>query len=345
VLKALDDGWISGTGPTVAAFEHRLSERVRCHHAIATANGTLALELALRALEIGPGDEVVVPAFTFAAPAMSVLAVGATPVLADVDYETWTLSPTSVADVMTSRTKAILAVDVMGHPADYDALYDFGVPVIEDAAEAHGAFYKGRPTGSLGDVSVFSFHANKAIVTGEGGSACTNSNALAERMRLIANHGMRSSRPYWHPVVGRNYRMTNLTAAIGLAQLDRWDELIAARRRVSSWYDQLLSEAACEARPVADWAEASCWLHTITVLDRETVLREVRAADIDARAVWPSLTHQPVLAGTAKPCPVSEDLAGRAMWLPTHNALCKDDVVHIANAVKTATAALPLDGQ
>lgn len=288
VIAALSDGWISGTGPFIARFEQALSKRVHRTHTVAVANGTLALELALRALEVGPGDEVIVPALTFAAPAMSALAVGATVVLADVTPETWTLSPEEVARKMSRRTRAIIAVDVLGHPADYDELVGFGVPVIEDAAEAHGALYKGQPAGSLGDVAVFSFHANKPVTTGEGGSVSTDSVALAERMRLIAHHGMRPEEPYVHEVVGRNYRMTNLTAALGLGQLDRWSELVASRRDVAARYDKLLDGVECGMRPVAAWAEPVCWLYTLTVDNRPEVLREIRAAGVDARGIWPA---------------------------------------------------------
>lgn len=234
VDAALAAGWLSGTGPHVRQFEQRLGERIERAHVVATANGTLAIELALRALGIGPGDEVIVPALTFAAPASSVFAVGATPVLVDIAPTTWTLCPDDVAVKLTPQTRAILAVDVLGHPADYDALARFDIPVIEDAAEAHGARYKNRPVGSFGVVSTFSFHANKAITTGEGGCAATNSVELAERMRVIANHGIRPERPYVHDVIGRNHRMTNLAAAVGLGQLDRWDDLIGDRNRVQT---------------------------------------------------------------------------------------------------------------
>lgn len=344
VAAAMEQGWISGTGAFVEEFETQLGERIGRAHVVATANGTLAIELALRAMEIGPGDEVIVPAFTFAAPATSVLAVGARPVVADVSAETWTLSPERVAERLSRRTKAILAVDVLGHPADYDALGELGIPVIEDAAEAHGARYKGRPTGSLGQVSVFSFHANKAITTGEGGCVATDSARLDSRMRLIANHGMLGSRPYVHDTVGRNFRMSNLTAAVGVGQLARWESLIEARRRVSRRYDELLFDAGCRGRPVAPWAEYSCWLHTITVDDRDTVVRCLREAGIDARAVWPALTGQPVMRWNGPSCPVSEQLARRAMWLPTYNALSFGEIRVIAEAVRAATGERPEDG-
>jgi perosamine synthetase len=211
---AVDSGWISGTGGYVRDFEQGLAARLGRRHVVAVGNGTLALELALLALEIGPGDEVIVPALTFVAPAAAVRAVGATPVFADVTAESWTVDPARAAELVTPRTRAVVAVDLLGHPCDADSLAALGVPLVEDAAQAHGALYRGRPAGSLGVVSTFSFHANKTVSTGEGGCLATDDPGLAERARLIANHGMTAARPYWHTVVGRNFRMTNVTAAI-----------------------------------------------------------------------------------------------------------------------------------
>src|SRR5260221_8487882 len=336
VEAALDAGWISGTGPQVKELERRLAERISRAHVTATANGTLAIELALRALGIGRGDEVIVPALTFAAPASSVLAVGATPILADIAPDTWTLCPDDVAERITHRTRAILAVDILGDPCDYDALAQFGLPMIEDAAEAHGARYKGRPVGSFGVMSAFSFHPNKAITTGEGGCAATDSAELADRMRVIANHGMRPDRPYVHDVVGRNHRMTNLAAAVGLGQLDRWDELIAARNRISAEYDLLLASTGCAARPVAQWADYSCWLHTITVGNRSEILVHVRDRGVDARAIWPALSTQPLFNVGDGSFPVAEAVASQAMWLPTFSGMTTSDIQFVAETVRQA---------
>ncbi len=333
---ALDGGWISGTGPQVREFERRLAAQINRAHVIATANGTLAIELALRALGIGNGDEVVVPALTFAAPASSVLAVGATPVLADIAPDHWTLHAEDVARRITQRTRAILAVDVLGHPSDYDALSQFGVPIIEDAAEAHGAQYRGRPVGSFGVISIFSFHANKAITTGEGGCAATDSAELADRMRVIANHGMRPERPYVHEVVGRNHRMTNLAAAVGLGQMDRWDELVAARNHIAAEYNRLLAGTACDARPVAQWAQYSCWLHTITVGNRAGILSYVRDRGVDARAIWPALSTQALFGKGDAPFPVAEAVAQQAMWLPTFSGMSPADIGFVAKIVRQA---------
>jgi perosamine synthetase len=336
VEAAIEGGWISGTGPQVRELERRLAVRINRAHVIATANGTLAIELALRALDIGHDDEVVVPALTFAAPASSVLAVGATPVLADVARDHWTLNADDVARKISRRTKAILAVDVLGHPSDYDALSQFGVPIIEDAAEAHGAQYKGRPVGSFGIISIFSFHANKAITTGEGGCAATDSAELADRMRVIANHGMRPERPYVHEVIGRNHRMTNLAAAVGLGQVERWDDLIAARNHIATEYDRLLEGAGCVPRPVARWAQYSCWLHTIIVGKREEVLAYVRGRGVDARAIWPALSTQPLFGAGDGGFPVAESVAQQAMWLPTFSGMPAEDVGFVAETVRQA---------
>jgi perosamine synthetase len=337
VMAAIESGWISGTGPHLTEFERRLADKIGRQHVVAVANGTLALELILRGMGIGPGDEVIVPALTFAAPATSVLAVGASVVLVDISSDTWTIDPARVAGALTARTRAVIAVDVMGHPADYDALAQLGTPIIEDAAEAHGARYKGRPCGSFGVASVFSFHANKAIATGEGGCAATGSADLAASMRLLANHGMTADRPYVHEVVGRNFRMTNLVAAVGLGQLDRWDELLAGRKRVSDEYGKRLHASACSSRPVAEWAHYAPWLHTITVDNRDAVLPLIRQRGIDARAIWPTLSSQP-LFGKPKYCPVAEQVAATALWLPTSSVMTSDDVKYVADAVTDALA-------
>lgn len=348
VTDALRNGWVSGTGPAVAEFEAALAQRIGRSHVIATANGSMALELALRTLEIGPGDEVLVPAFTFAAPALSVLAVGATPVLVDVSPETWTIDASAAVAERTRRTKAVIAVDVLGHPCDYDALRDLELPVIEDAAQAHGARYKGRPTGSFGIAAAFSFHANKAISTGEGGALATDSDELARRMRLLCNHGMTPSEPYVHRVVGRNYRMTNLTASVGVAQVGRWDELIAARDEVGARYAELLRHTGATFRPVADWAVYSCWLQTIGVQQgRDALVNHMRERGIDTRAIWPTLSTQPLMNPAGKRCPVAEELSERLLLLPTYASLHPDSLTEICRVirefgvVRSATATPP----
>lgn len=339
VRDALETGWISGTGDYVRWFEEAVAAKVGRKYAVAVSNGTVAIEAALRALGIGPGDEVIVPALTFVAPAAMVCAVGAQPVFADVTADDWTIDPAEVAELITPCTKAIIAVDVLGHPCDYDALEQFGLPIVEDAAEAHGARYKGRPAGSLGLVSAFSFHANKAITTGEGGCVVTDDAELANRIRLLTNHGMTPERPYWHDLVGFNFRMTNLTAAIGVGQVERWDALVAARQRSAAAYDVLLAGCGLQRRPVAPWATEACWLYTVASPYRDLLLRNLRDAGVDARAVWPALCDLPIYADACRgDYPVARQVAATAFWLPTWADMPPKALRQVVDALRQAAA-------
>lgn len=315
VNDALLSEWISGTGGYVTRFEAALAEKIGCEYVIATANGTLGLVLALQGLGVGVGDEVIVPAFTFAAPAAAVKLVGATPVFVDVHPVSWTIDPGLVEERLSPRTAAVIAVDVIGHPADYNALRQAvgTLPIIQDAAEAHGSEYCGRAVGSQGDVSVFSFHANKAISTGEGGAVLTDDAELAAQMRLIANHGM--SAPYWHNVVGCNYRMSNLVAAVGLGQVQRWDYLIDARDIIAERYDELLPESIGR-RLREKWATLATWLYCVLMDNRDEVLIRLNGAGVDARAVWRPLPEMPPYRD-GRDYPVAQSISDRALFLPT----------------------------
>lgn len=336
VLEALDENMISSSGPHVKRFEDLISLRTGTEHAIATASGTSALELLLRAMDIGPNDEVIVPALTFASPALAVACVGAKPIFTDVTVETWTLDPVKVAKKITARTKAIIAVDVLGHPCDYDELTKFGVPIIEDAAEAHGATYKGRPVGSLGNAAIFSFHANKAITCGEGGCVVTNDRNLAEAVRCLNSFGMDPCNRYWHTKIGSNHKMSNLVAAIALGQMERWEYLIAARRRVAESYDSALQLFPIQRRPVAAWAGESVWLYTIATEKRSSVLDACSRNGIDARAIWPVLPKNPVFSGFSMECPQAEIIASSALWLPTWACMPLEYIDAVARAIAEA---------
>jgi perosamine synthetase len=338
---AWESGWISGTGEYITKFEKALAKRVNRGYCIAVSNGTVALELALQALGIGAGDEVIVPALTFVAPAAAVKAVGATPVFADIHLDHWTLDPKQVEAQITPHTKAVIAVDVLGHPCDYHKLIGLcstrGITVIEDAAEAHGAAYKGDPVGCFGMITTFSMHANKAVSAGELGAVLTDNAKLADKMRLIANHGMTKERPYWHEVVGHNYRTNNLTAAVGLGQVQRWDELTEARREVAAWYDAQMEWLDIEARPVAKWATESTWLYTLAHPERDRIVDMLRAADIDARAIWTALPDLPPYQdGVRGEYPVARRIAAHAFWLPTFYGLRKKDVKFIVGVLGDA---------
>jgi perosamine synthetase len=331
---AIESGLISSTGPYVPAFEAALARRLGTAAVVATASGTSALELILRALDIGRDDEVVVPAFTFVAPAAAVALVGATPVLADVSPESWTLDPLAVKRVLTRKTRAIVAVDVLGHPCDYDGLRRFDLPIIEDAAEAHGAFYKGRLVGGLGTAAVFSFHANKTISTGEGGCVATDNPSLAARVRRLNNFGMSPTRRYWHEEPGHNHRMTNLTAAIGLGQVERWDELVASRAEITRAYDEALAPSGVDRRPAAPWATMSTWLYTIASPHRDRIVEGCARRGIDARAVWPATCEMPAFRmAVREDYPVACDIARRALWLPTWSGMSGQDIRDVAAAV------------
>lgn len=322
--EAIQSSWISGTGPRIAEFEQALAERHFRRDTVAVANGTVALEIVLRALDIRPGDEVIVPALTFVAPAAAVRSVGAKPVFADVNAETWTIDPDLAKVRINKHTMAIIAVDLLGHPCDYRRLQEIrgDVDLIEDAAEAHGAHYRALPVGNFGMASTFSFHANKTISTGEGGAILSDALNFTKRARLLVNHGMESSRPYWHDVVGTNARMTNVTAAIGLGQAESWDDLVAARNKVAAQYDERLKDIfekfPLYRRPVAEWATEACWLYTVAHPDRNAIVAQLREKGIDARAIWPALSQLPLYRDSVRgQYPIAEKISREAFWLPT----------------------------
>ncbi|WP_328871814.1 DegT/DnrJ/EryC1/StrS family aminotransferase [Streptomyces sp. NBC_00287] len=337
VRDAMASGWISGTGPYVDAFERSLEQRTGRASATAVSSGTTALEIVLSALGIGPGDEVVVPALTFAAPAAAVLTVGAVPVLCDVDPGNWTIDPGAARALLTPRTKAVLAVDLMGHPCDYERLAELDVLVIEDAAQAHGARTAQGVAGGFGVASVFSFHANKVITSGEGGAVLTDDPELADRVRLIAHHGMTASDGYRHRVVGRNGRMTNLTAAVGTAQTERWDELVRGRLTVARHYDARLTGHGFVPRPHEPWASPSCWLYCVTSPERDAAVERARRNGADARAVWPALSDLPLYRRYApRPCIHASAISRTAMWLPTWSHMGPEDVAAVTESLLRA---------
>ena len=241
VLDCVDSGWISSLGQYVGRFERDFATFCEARHAVATSNGTTALHLCLATLEIGPGDEVLVPDLTFVSTANVVRYTGATPVLVDSEPRTWGMDPADARRKITPRTRAIIPVHLYGHPVDMDPLLalaaEHGLDIVEDAAEAHGARYKGQRVGALGRIGAFSFYGNKIITTGEGGMVVTNDPKLAERAAFLRDHAMDPRRRYYHPEIGFNYRMTNIQAAIGCAQLEQADAILARRKVIAGAYD------------------------------------------------------------------------------------------------------------
>lgn len=344
LLDAFDvERFISSSGKYIGMFEERMATIFGRAYALAVSNGTTALHLALMALGVGVGDEVVVPAFTFAATAASVIHCGATPVFVDCREDDLTIDITQLEAVYTSRTKAIIAVDVYGVPCDYDPLIawcaEHNVFLIEDAAEAHGARYKGRPVGSFGDISCFSFYGNKILTTGEGGLCVTDNEVLYKKMTLLRNHGMATPGVYDHDVVGYNYRMTNLQAAIGLGQAERIQELLAKRKQIHAWYREGLSGLPIVFLRNHDDKEAVYWLNNI-LLQRHDVahVREaLRQADIGSRPFFTPLhmvAAYSLYAQQDQRFIRSEAAAGRGVSLPSSSLLTKEQVDRVCQVLR-----------
>jgi perosamine synthetase len=345
VEEAVQTGWISSQGPFVARFESLFAELHGAPHALSVSNGTVALHLALVALGVGAGDEVLVPDFTFAATASAVVHAGATPVFVDVDRATWTMDPAAMAAAVTPRTKAVIPVHIYGHPADMDAIGEVaaahGLAVVEDAAEALGSRIRGRIVGGIGDAGCFSFFGNKTITTGEGGMILFRDEAVYRRARMLRDHGMSPERRYWHLEPGFNYRLTNLQAAVGVAQLERVDAIFAAKRAMAARYDEALARLpGITPRPVAPWADPVCWLYTITVgdglgLSRDELASRLLQTGVETRPVFHPLSVMPAFArwDGGAPRPVAADLARTGLSLPSAVGVTADDAEGIARRI------------
>ena len=346
VNDCLDDNWVSSNGKYNRLLEDAFAKFCGTRHAIAVNNGTSALHLAMLALGIGPGDEVLIPTVTYIATANAVRYCGATPVLVDSEPDTLNIDPAAIAAKVTPRTRGIIPVHLYGHPADMDAINDIaaahGLWVVEDAAEAHGATVRGRTVGSLSACATFSFFGNKIVTTGEGGMITTDDDELAASIRLFGGQGMDPKRRYWFPVVGYNYRMTNVQAALGFAQMESVEDKLAARRRVASWYDAHLADLAdaLVLPSVAPWADHVYWMYTVYLRsggepERDAVMASLAAADIETRPVFYPMHLLPPYAEKTT-YPVADVWAGRGMNLPTHANLVEEDVVRVASALRTA---------
>jgi len=343
LLDTIRSGWISSNGKYIKEFEQRFAAFCGVAHGVSVSNGTTALHLILHALGIGPGDEVIVPALTFIASANTVVYTGATPVFADVDPATWTIDPAAVERLIGPRTKAIMPVHVYGHPADMDALQELasahGLLLIEDAAEAHGAQIGERRTGALGMAAAFSFFANKIITTGEGGMVTTDDATLAARCRMLRDHAMPPGRRYWHDEVGFNYRMTNLQAAVGVAQMGRIAEFIARKRAIAERYHAGLQGIPGLTLPVE---RANCinvyWMYSILVdrpfpLTRDDLMLALRQDAIDSRPFFHPLDTLPPYQ-SATPCPVALQLSRQGLNLPSSPSLTDDQVDRICHVIR-----------
>lgn len=348
LTECVQSNWISSIGPFVRRFEREFAQACGCEFGVACANGTVALHLALATLGIGPGDEVIIPTFTMIATANAVSYTGATPTLVDAEPETWNLDVSRIEEKITPRTKAIIVVHTYGHPVEMDAVNEIarrhGLYVIEDAAEAHGAEYHSRRAGSLGDVASFSFYANKIITTGEGGMVTTNNAELAELARRLRDHAFSSERHFWHQYRGFNYRMTNMQAAIGLAQTERLAQLVERRRRNAQVYTEILSRVPGLTLPRERQGSKNVfWMYGILVGDdfgcsRDELRRRLAQQGIETRTFFIPIHFQPIYFAQFKGqrYPVSETLCHRGMYLPSGAGLTEADVRFVAEAVAQA---------
>ena len=335
VTDCLETNWISSAGKYVPQFEQKFAEYCDCKYGICTSSGTTALHLALVSLGIGKGDEVIVPAFTMAALLFAILYTGAKPVLVDAETETWNINVNKIAGKLTSNTKAILPVHIYGHPADMNPILEIAkahdLYVIEDAAEAHGAEYKGRRVGGIGDVGCFSFYANKIITTGEGGMIVTNNGQVADRARRLKDQAFSRERRFLHTELGFNYRMTNIQAAIGLAQLERIDEFIEMRRGNAYKYNcRLKNVPGITLPPEKEWAKSVYWMYCVLVQDnfgmaRDELMKRLHEKGVDTRSFFIPMHKQPAFERMGlfktESHPVAEELGAKGLYLPSGSGL------------------------
>jgi dTDP-4-amino-4,6-dideoxygalactose transaminase len=355
LLEAFDSNWIAPVGPDIDAFERELAARVGVGtgNAVALSSGSAALHLALLLAGVGPGDEVLVPSFTFVATASAVCYLGATPVFVDCSPSNWTIDPDLVAEELADRKRrgrlpaALVTVDLYGMCADYDALTalcdQYGVPMIEDAAEALGATYRGCPAGSFGMAAVFSFNGNKIITTSGGGMLVASSSELVDRARFLATQARDPYPHYEHSVLGYNYRLSNLLAALGRAQLRGLDSRIGRRRVIHDTYrDGLADQPGIGFMPIAPYGEPNWWLTCIVVdpeqfgAEREQIRLALEAEDIEARPTWKPLHLQPVFAGArAVGGEVCAGVFERGLCLPTGSALTESEQSRVVETIRS----------
>jgi perosamine synthetase len=331
VAQAVTEGWISAEGPQVGEFEARFAKLVGKKHGIAVSNGTAALDISLECLDIGPGDEVILPSFTIVSCLNHILRSGATPVFVDSLPDTWNIDPESVKKAITSRTKAIIVVHIYGLPADIDAICqigaEHGVPIVEDSAEAHGQHLQGKPLGSWGDISTFSFYSNKLITTGEGGMVLTDNDQYAARLRELRNLSFNPDQRFVHHSIGWNYRLTAIQAALGLSQLDRIDALLHHKQEIGRHYQELLSDCTAISLPLNEYrgSENVYWVFGVLLPESspysaKELMERLQERGIGTRPFFYPLHRQPVLAkyghDSQSSLPVSEHLGEKGLYIP-----------------------------
>jgi len=350
LIECIESGWISSEGPFVKSFEEKFAARCSRKHGIAVSNGTAAIDAAIEAIGIGPGDEVIMPSFTIISCVAQIVRNGGKPVLIDADPHTWNMDVRTIEQKITPRTKAIMAVHIYGLPVDMDPLLSIaskhGLAVIEDAAQMHGQTYKGKACGSFGDLSTFSFYPNKHITTGEGGMIVTDSDELAEQCRSLRNLCFKPEQRFVHDRLGWNLRMSSMQAALGLAQLERLDEFVERKRRMGRMYQELLGDLKNVRLPVqsTEYAYNNYWVFGI-VLDECARLTAAEAMErltehgVGCRPFFYPMHQQPILhtmgvISESDRCPVSEQMYKRGFYIPSGMALTDEQIKTVAIAVR-----------
>jgi len=337
VLKAVRSGWVSSLGKYVEKFEKNFAKYCGRKHAASICSGTAALHLALLALGIKKGDEIIVPNFAFIAVANAVLYVGATPVLVDSEIDTWNVDAQKIEEKINYKTKAIIVVHTYGNPCDIDALTNIAKKhnlfIIEDAAEAHGAEYKNKKCGSFGDVSCFSFYGNKTITTGEGGMCLTDNDDLYQKILVLRDHGMEKGKKYWHEVVGYNYRLTNLQAALGCAQLEKIEKFIKIKRKNAELYKKFLKDVPWIILPIEKPNTINTyWMFSVLVKDksRDLILRKLKDNGVDGRIFfYPACDMPPYKKFKSGGLDVSRKIAYSGLNLPSSTKITAEEIKYI----------------
>lgn len=322
VLDCMESTWISSQGAYIQNFEEKVQEYTGAAHAITTSNGTVAIHLAMLALDIGPGDEVITTNFTYVASSNSILYVGANPVFVDIDPQTWNLDPTQIEKKITERSKAILYTNVYGAPADYNRLKKLAdkhnLYLIEDAAESFGATYGDKMSGTLGDISTYSFFGNKTITTGEGGMVLTPHKELSEKIRILKNQGNSETVRYYHDVLGYNYRMTNIQAAIGVAQLNKIDAILKMKRSIQTKYEEGLKDLV-HFQKVEEGSTSSFWMCSLvsnSIDEKEKIRVALDKENIETRPFFTPIDELPFYEAVDD-CPISKKISALGINLPS----------------------------
>jgi perosamine synthetase len=346
VSEAVRSGWVSSKGKFIEEFEEKFANYIGAKYAIAASNGTSALHLALAALGVGHKDEVIIPTLTFASVANAVIYTVSKPVLIDSHPQYWCINSEKIENKINKRTKAIMPVHLYGHPCDMKTIMkiakNHNLYVIEDCAEAHGAQYKGKRVGSFGDIACFSFYGNKIITTGEGGMCLTNDEELADKMRILRDHGMRPEKRYWHEIVGFNYRMTNLQAALGVAQLEKIDIFIRRKREIVETYNSLLKDVkGVTLPPEMPWAKNVYWLYSILVnekefgISRDKLMIKLAENGVETRRFFYPIHTMPPYKKYAGNCTfhVADRLSSCGINLPSGVKLTKEKIEEITQFI------------